>query len=75
MLVKAWEAAMPKKSLGTHRIKNPDGIEDGVWVTDGTVGFEIPESLYFEEGYEPPLKTLPWGTSTPGGTNASTPQG
>jgi hypothetical protein len=44
---------------GVHRIKNL-GYEDGVWVTDGSNGFEIPQSLYRARGYEPPVETLRW---------------
>ena len=62
---------MPVK--GTHRIKNPERIEDGVWVTDGTMGFEMPESRYRAAGYEPPVEMLPWGISIPGGANAQRP--
>lgn len=58
-------------AVGTHRVKNPDGIEDGVWVADAGMGFEVSETRYRERGYAPPLETLPWGTSTPGGTNAT----
>jgi hypothetical protein len=39
-------------TYGTHRVKNP-GLEDGVWITDGKNGFEIPESRYRENGYKP----------------------
>ena len=51
---------------GTHRIENPSPIENGVWVTDGAQGFEIAESEYLDNGYAPPLETLPWGQSAPG---------
>lgn len=72
MLIEATgETPMPP--IGTHRIKNPEGIEDGVWITDGGVGFEVPESRYLANGYEPPIETLPWGTSTPEGKNAQRP--
>ena len=57
-------------SGGTHRVKNADGIEDGVWVADDSMGFEISESQYVTNGYQPPVETLPWGTSTPDGANA-----
>ena len=46
---------------GSHRIKNL-GLEDGVWITDGESGFEIPESRYRDKGYQPPVERLPWGT-------------
>jgi len=46
---------------GTHRIKNGDGIEDGVWIVDGKNGFEIPESRYRANNYQPPVEDLPWG--------------
>ena len=52
---------------GTHRVKNPGPIEDGVWVKDAGMGFEISESRYVDNGYEPPLDTLPWGKSNPTG--------
>src|SRR5258707_11504614 len=32
---------MAQPTYGTHRVKNP-GLEDGVWITDGKNGFEIP---------------------------------
>ena len=46
---------------GTHRIQHVPPAENGVWVTDGTLGFKISESIYRKRGYEPPLETLPWG--------------
>jgi hypothetical protein len=49
------------RTYGTHRVKNP-GLEDGVWITDGKGGFEIPESTYRDKGYHPPLQRLPWGS-------------
>jgi hypothetical protein len=58
---------------GTHRIKNPEGIEDGVWVTDAGIGFEMPETRYLSERYAPPIATLPWGRSSPGGSDAPRP--
>jgi hypothetical protein len=48
---------------GVHRIKN-SGYEDGVWVTDGSNGFEIPESLYQARGYEPSVETLRWESTS-----------
>jgi len=50
---------------GTHRVNNGGGIEDGVWVTDGTMGFEIPESEYVTNGYSPPLESLAWENNAP----------
>lgn len=52
--------------IGTHRIKN-ESLGDGVWITDGPGGFEIPESWYIDNGYWPDLDALPWGESVPGG--------
>ena len=49
-------------TYGTHRVKNP-GLEDGVWITDGKNGFEIPESRYRENGYKPRVEELPWRSS------------
>lgn len=54
-----------RRPIGRHRMKHPEGLEDGVWVTAGT-SFQVPESAYLEQGYEPALETLPWGPSTPG---------
>lgn len=56
--------AMPV--IGTHRIKN-EGHADGVWITDGPGGFEIPENWYVSNGYWPALTDMPWGESVPGG--------
>jgi hypothetical protein len=52
---------------GLHRIKNPDGIGDGVWVTDGTSGFQITETRYQDENYLPSIAGLPWAKPIPGG--------
>lgn len=52
--------------VGVHRIKHPEGIEDGVWVKAGT-SFEIPESRYPENAYQPPIDDLPRGISTSNG--------
>jgi hypothetical protein len=57
---------------GAHRVKNP-GLEDGVWITDGKNGFEIPESRYRENGYKPRVEELPWRSSTWEGGNAPWP--
>ena len=54
------------------RVKNP-GLEDGVWITDGKNGFEIPESRYRENGYKPRVEELPWRSSTWEGGNAPWP--
>jgi hypothetical protein len=51
---------------GTHRIKNVEPLENGVWVTDDTIGCEIPESRYGAKNYLPPIEALPWGQSRPG---------
>jgi hypothetical protein len=59
---------------GTHRVRNPNPIEDGVWVTDNGMGFEITESQYRANGHQPAVETLPWGTSTPEGGNAPGPR-
>ena len=48
---------MAQPTYGTHRVKNP-GLEDGVWITDGKNGFEIPESRYRENGYKPRVEEL-----------------
>jgi hypothetical protein len=53
---------MAQPTYGTHRVKNP-GLEDGVWITDGKNGFEIPESRYRENGYKPRVEELPWRSS------------
>jgi hypothetical protein len=50
---------------GTHRIKNLEPKEDGVWVTDGTTGQEITEDAYLSNGYKPKLESLPWGAPKP----------
>lgn len=52
--------------IGTHRIEN-EGLETGVWITDGPGGFEIPQSWYIANGYWPALEALPWGQPIPGG--------
>jgi hypothetical protein len=64
-----WESGMTVH--GTHRIKNPEGIEDGVRVTAAGMGFQVSETRYLAEGYAPPITTLPWGTSTPEGGKRS----
>jgi hypothetical protein len=63
---------MAQPTYGTHRVKNP-GLEDGVWITDGKNGFEIPESRYRENGYKPRVEELPWRSSTWEGGNAPWP--
>lgn len=45
---------------GIHRVKNPAGIEDGVWVVDAGMSFEVSETAYVEHGYSPPIETLAW---------------
>ncbi|MEQ8334501.1 hypothetical protein [Nisaea sp.] len=50
----------PVRPTGQYRIKNPDGMEDDVQVTDGGIDMPIPESLYRNRGYQPNCDTLPW---------------
>jgi hypothetical protein len=64
---------MAQPTYGTHRVKNP-GLEDGVWITDGKNGFEIPESRYRENGYKPRVEELPWRSSSWEGGNAPWPR-
>jgi hypothetical protein len=45
---------------GVYRIKSLHGIPDGVWVSDGTAGFEMPQPEYVENRLAPPLESLPW---------------
>jgi hypothetical protein len=47
---------------GARRIQHVPPAENGVWVTDGTLGFEIPESIYCDRGYYPPLESLSWNS-------------
>ena len=46
---------------GIIRIKHPTPAEeDGVWISDGILGFEVSEEMYRERKYGPPLESLPW---------------
>ena len=45
---------------GTHRIRNSDGEENGVWITDGSNSVELRESRYRARGYKPAVEDLPW---------------
>jgi hypothetical protein len=56
--------------FGTHRIKNAKGPEDGVWVIDAGMGFEVTQTQYVAHGYAPPVETLPWGRPGSGAGNA-----
>jgi hypothetical protein len=47
---------------GARRIRHVPPAENGVWVTDGTLGFEISESIYCERGYDPPFESLSWSS-------------
>ena len=42
---------------GLYRIKSLRGISNGVWVSDGTSSYEVPQQLYVERGLRPPLQT------------------
>jgi hypothetical protein len=53
----------PMQLRGARRIEHIPPAENGVWVTDGTLGFEIRESIYCERGYDPPLESLSWRSS------------
>jgi hypothetical protein len=50
----------PMTPQGIHRIENPEGIEDAVWVIDAGMSFEVYETAYIEKGYGPSIETLPW---------------
>lgn len=52
-----------KRPIGIHRTKRPFGVEDDVWVDDGRMGYDIPESRYRVNGYEPLFDSLPWHVS------------
>lgn len=58
---------------GTHRIKNSDGEENGVWITDGSNSVELRESRYRARGYKPAVEDLPW--EHPSGNGVRAPQG
>ena len=45
---------------GTSRIRRAPPAENGVWMSDGIVSFEISECMYRERRYSPPLERLPW---------------
>jgi hypothetical protein len=45
---------------GRYRIKSLHGIPNGVWVSDGTSSYEIPQQEYVEMGLQPPLEDLAW---------------
>ena len=49
-----------KRPTGIHRTKRPFGVEDDVWVDDSGMGYDIPESRYRANRYEPPIESLPW---------------
>lgn len=49
-----------KRPKGMYRTRRPLGIEDDVWLDDGGIAMDIPESLYRSRGYEPDLDSLPW---------------
>jgi hypothetical protein len=57
-----WSMEAAMAPVGVHRIKKPEGIEDGVWVKAGT-SFEVSESHYLEGAYQPSIGDLPWGVS------------
>jgi hypothetical protein len=35
-------------------------METDVWIEDGGMSMDIPESLYRARGYEPDFDSLPW---------------
>lgn len=45
---------------GVYRIRNHGVLPDSVWVTDGLIGFEMPETRYVKAGYQPDVEELPW---------------
>jgi hypothetical protein len=45
---------------GLYRIRGVGGLSNDVHVVDVAMGFPIPEALYRERGYDPPVETLPW---------------
>jgi len=49
-------------AVGIFRISYPERQENGVWVTIGTQSLEIRESSYIDNGCQPPLECLPWGS-------------
>lgn len=49
-----------KRPTGIHRTKRPFDVEDDVWVDDGGMGYDIPESRYLANRYEPSIEDLPW---------------
>lgn len=45
---------------GVYRIRNRGDLPNSVWVTDGLLGFEMPETRYLKSGYQPDVEELPW---------------
>ena len=55
-----------KRPTGIHRTKRPLGVEDDVWVDDSGMRYDIPESRYRANRYEPPIESLPWRAAEDG---------
>ena len=51
---------MPSEPRGIHRTRRKHGSPDKAYVTDGTIGLDIPEARYREREYEPKFDDLPW---------------
>jgi hypothetical protein len=44
---------MSQTARGFYRTKGGEGLSDDAWVTDGTIGMDVPEARYRERGYVP----------------------
>jgi hypothetical protein len=53
------DAVMAEKPRGLYRTRGPGDLTNDAWVTDGTLGFHVPEQLYRARGYEPAFDDLP----------------
>jgi hypothetical protein len=50
---------------GVYRTHGIGGLPDTVRVVDKSVSLDVPEKLYTQRRYSPPLDELPWNDAPP----------
>ena len=61
---KAKEDEMAYGPHGVYRTKGVDGLPNTALVESGTLGFEIHEQEYRDQGYKPDFDDLPCGSTS-----------
>jgi hypothetical protein len=60
---------------GKYRTRGIDGAPNTVRVVDKSISLDMPEQLYVQRGYSPPIDDLPWNEEPPQARKEATSRG